>query len=179
MTHVVDPSTPAAGERPEIEDREAAAIVPLRVVRGTPEGAESAQVERPQLRSSPTERELFRLEERIAELELLLAARSSRDEIFEVEFRSLQLDVAVKRGYIAMLESNNATLQGSFYEVATDNVALRSSRDTRERQLDEANATIAAIRARRAYRLAAFAASIVLLPIRIPRALIRRVRRSV
>jgi hypothetical protein len=129
---------------------------------------------------SARDRQLYRLTERVAELELALRERSEIDLMHDLELRSMQLDFELKASYVRRLETQQGELHAEIGRQEADRAKLFNALEETRRQLAEVGALAAALQSRRSYRLLlrciAFART-VLYPVRLARRIVRRVIR--
>lgn len=132
-----------------------------------PDEAEPANRPLSVRRARPGERLLYALEERNAELELRLREWEATKQIYELEFRALEVGAHLQRGYSAHLESLVAERDFSRSVLDQELVGLRSELDRLRSEVagllgeigrlrsESAglSAMLSAVQSRRAYRL--------------------------
>jgi hypothetical protein len=95
-------------------------------------------------RLAARDRQLYRLVERIAELELELRERSEREVVHDLELRSMQLDFELKAAYLRRLETDQGQLHAEIARLNEDRATLFLALEDTRRQLADASAVAAA-----------------------------------
>lgn len=135
-------------------------------------------------RALPNERMRYVLEERNAELELRLREWGAAKQLYELEFRALEIAARVNVGYVAYLEARQDGLQVQLIQeqqqLAHEGAVradLLAEIDRLRGEIAQVSAHLHAVRSRRAYRLVDRAVPIlrkILFPILAVRRWIRR-----
>ncbi|HVB04626.1 MAG TPA: hypothetical protein VNF07_00020 [Acidimicrobiales bacterium] len=109
-------------------------------------------------RAGVDERLLYSLEEKVDELEHLLRtqaeAAQQREQLRELELRSLQHDLALKEQYVIQLEAQLHTIEASRDEAAAALAATQAELAETARRLAEVGALADAIQRQLSYRIA-------------------------